>query len=843
MKKLLTILLAALLLLMLLPSTAFAEPPKDGCPGSASGGPTTTHNWKLESDTATCTKDGKRVWKCTKCGQTYGEKSPAKGHKWDGGKVTTAATCEHDGIRKFTCTRCKATYTKAIPALGHDWDEGTVTKEPSYFIPGVKTYTCRNDASHTYTEEIDPAPWMFATLSGSPVDPSVFGVTTYSMLTITEQPKSGSVTRYEDGTHTMHVTASGGTGEYTYEWHTHAQEVGQDKQNNDLLKWFVGLFGVTPEQVDEALQESYSDTDTLTTSNAGQDYYCVVTDSAGNKSMSDYAYVGYKVRIAKQPDDVNLQSDDRAFYCEAADGSGDYTYRWYDSDMGILGEGQTLPATEPGICYCYCIVTDNVSGETATSEYCEVYSTEPFKTYAYTGGEAIWDGEKWTVMATFMGGVEPYEAWWTYNGETLDTYEGELLDGCRKFCTDTYKAGEYVCHAVDARGATAEATVYRMEKNLKVLRQPVGGELPRAQYVEISAEFSEGEAPYTYYLYCNGKAQQVSNTEPSFKVWYPCTCSILAVDAKGRSVMTKTVTVSEPTFRIKEQTEQASITYPYGKTRLYVEAENGTLPYTYEWSYGEWSYEKGRHIWYKLDSTESYCDAARPGKYRCLVRDAEKRIAWSKEIAVEYTGSAPLIVTQPTSRIIEKDADGDFLTTFHCEAISANTGDQLLYEWYWRAWEGDGSWQLDYKTVSSWYQADKPGMYQCKVINLENDTYTWSEVATAIEKLECVSARPARSSGSSKWVYQFSFSGGAGPYEIIICHTFGDNASPYAANIVRKTDVWFEKDMKLLTFTLPKYDEFWHVETQSNDVEAAQYYLFVTDAVGQECTTPLVTWY
>ena len=61
--------------------------------------------------------------------------------------------------------------------------------------------------------------------------------------------------------------------------------------------------------------------------------------------------------------------------------------------------------------------------------------------------------------------------------------------------------------------------------------------------------------------------------------------------------------------------------------------------------------------------------------------------------------------------------------------------------------------------------------------------------------------------------------------------------------MVRQTEVLFEDRMKLLTFTLPKYAEFWHYDTQSYDVEAAQYYLFVRDALGQECKTPLVTWY
>ena len=219
--KILSLLLIAVMLLALLPSAAFADPPT---------GDTHLHNWVVTSSKkATCTEKGKKTWKCSLCGQTY---------------------------------------TETYKALGHDWDEGKVTTAPTGLTPGVKTYTCKRDASHTRTEEIDPLPWVFAMLSGVTIDPSLFDLSNYDIppLVITEQPVGGSITRWEDETHTMHVTASGGVGEYTYEWHTASQDVGKDEKYNDLLKWFVGLFGVTPEEVDQALEASYSNTDTCTVS-------------------------------------------------------------------------------------------------------------------------------------------------------------------------------------------------------------------------------------------------------------------------------------------------------------------------------------------------------------------------------------------------------------------------------------------------------------------------------------------------------------------------------------------------------------------------------------------------
>ena len=48
------------------------------------------------------------------------EVTPALGHDWDNGVVTTPATCTEDGVRTYTCKRdSRHTYTKAIAKTGH----------------------------------------------------------------------------------------------------------------------------------------------------------------------------------------------------------------------------------------------------------------------------------------------------------------------------------------------------------------------------------------------------------------------------------------------------------------------------------------------------------------------------------------------------------------------------------------------------------------------------------------------------------------------------------------------------------------------------------------------------
>ena len=71
---------------------------------------------------ATCTEDGYTGdTVCKICGKliTEGAATPAKGHSWSDGTITTAPTCESDGVKTYTCTVCSETKTETINATGH----------------------------------------------------------------------------------------------------------------------------------------------------------------------------------------------------------------------------------------------------------------------------------------------------------------------------------------------------------------------------------------------------------------------------------------------------------------------------------------------------------------------------------------------------------------------------------------------------------------------------------------------------------------------------------------------------------------------------------------------------
>ena len=71
---------------------------------------------------ATCTEAGYTGdTYCTVCKAKIadGTSTPAKGHSWDEGTVTTVPTCTGDGVKTFTCTVCHETKTEAVSAVGH----------------------------------------------------------------------------------------------------------------------------------------------------------------------------------------------------------------------------------------------------------------------------------------------------------------------------------------------------------------------------------------------------------------------------------------------------------------------------------------------------------------------------------------------------------------------------------------------------------------------------------------------------------------------------------------------------------------------------------------------------
>ncbi|MBR4907117.1 MAG: hypothetical protein IKZ44_09760 [Clostridia bacterium] len=853
--KILSLLLVAVMALALLPSTAKADPP---------AGDTHLHSWVVISNKKpTCTEKGKKTWRCTACGETYTETYKALGHapvtvagktatctqtgltdgqkcsrcgavlkkqetiaklghNWDSGKVTKAATCEHDGVRTYTCSRCKATYTKAIAALGHDWDEGAVTTEPHLFTPGVRTYTCKRDHSHTYTEEIDPSPWLFATLSGVTIDFTTFDLATKDLtpLTITEQPVGGSITRWEDETAHLTCAATGGVGDYTYEWYS--------KKMYKLWGWnWPNYYGEQTEPDFDAPDGDYK-------------YWCVVTDSAGNTASTDYAEITYKVRIAKQPDDVNLQSENTSFYCEAEDGSGSYTYRWYDSDMGILGEGQSLPATEHGICYCYCIVTDDVTGETAISEYCEVYSETPFRLVSISEDCELVPGASAELIASFADGTKDYEIWWDKDGTAIDSVEGTDAEGNVISYVDTAEAGVYTVHGVDAHGETVKASVIRTDEKLTITEQPVGGTIPKNDSLPISVTVSGGEAPYTYILYRNGEEYRKDSGYPGyclFSIWYPGNYYYHIEDSRGISVDSDVVTFEGPEFRIKSQTLAGEIWD--ADTPIYpgVTVEGGIEPYTYTWLYLHGA------TWYKVGYNDNSLKVTTPGSYKCRVTDGIGTKVESKVIPITYTASKPRIVQQPKGGVIE---EGESIR-LSCSAISAH---EVRYDWYYVT-TGARRVRNLYKSDTQQIEVTNPRIYLCRVTDLVTGEFVESERVSVANpmKLENIYADDyavERYPGviiedHGSYTFHLKITGGSPEYKVVVyAKDFGvvDRAlQPNAGvDVICKIEyIENTKEAKHFTIALPKgyqaVNPYW--EGKQLSYTYYHYYFVITDASGQ----------
>lgn len=86
-------------------------------------------------------------WQVCACGETTAKEA----HEFTD-SVTKEPTCTEEGTKTFSCV-CGYSFTRSIDAKGHRWDGGTITTEPTAVTPGVMTYTCL-DCGATRTEDI-----------------------------------------------------------------------------------------------------------------------------------------------------------------------------------------------------------------------------------------------------------------------------------------------------------------------------------------------------------------------------------------------------------------------------------------------------------------------------------------------------------------------------------------------------------------------------------------------------------------------------------------------------------------------------------------------------------------
>lgn len=104
--------------------------------------PATGHNDTVTVVEPTCTADGYTEHKCKDCGRVVrSDVTKALGHDY-ASKITTKASCTEDGVLTYICTRCDESYTEKIPATGHKYND--VVTEASCDKGGYTLHTCEN---------------------------------------------------------------------------------------------------------------------------------------------------------------------------------------------------------------------------------------------------------------------------------------------------------------------------------------------------------------------------------------------------------------------------------------------------------------------------------------------------------------------------------------------------------------------------------------------------------------------------------------------------------------------------------------------------------------------------
>ena len=126
---------------------------------------------------ATCTEDGVITYTCTKCNESYTEKIPATGHKYN--DVVTEASCDKGGYTLHTCANCGDTYKDDFTApTGHKYTKTTV-KQPSCDTDGVSVYTC-DTCGDSYSEVIKAKGHIYASEVTKKANCTDDGVITYT---------------------------------------------------------------------------------------------------------------------------------------------------------------------------------------------------------------------------------------------------------------------------------------------------------------------------------------------------------------------------------------------------------------------------------------------------------------------------------------------------------------------------------------------------------------------------------------------------------------------------------------------------------------------------------------
>ncbi|MBR2834865.1 MAG: hypothetical protein IKE43_04015 [Coriobacteriales bacterium] len=683
-----------------------------------------------------------------------------------------------------------------------------------------------------------------------------------------------SNTVIRDNSHAeLSCAASGGSGNYLYEWY----------------------------KVDGDVVDSTSETTTDKIEETGR-YYCVVScgvESVTSNTVTVYDAMPLKVSHTQEFYYITPGEDTADITMHIEGGIPPYTITWATDEAGELRILEEYTETEP-VTYSNPSRVGYAAGRVA---YTVSYPAEEARTYwlmvtddsynTQTDCSRVLDRTKQLKIEKQPEAEEDYytkylsivmaegTGWMDYylyrDGELSYYIRKEAYSDDRLECSVYMNlAGEYYFHVEDSTGRWADSITVTVpwartdylrhpdpEAPIQIGWQPEGGDLSKREsgYITLSISVYNVFGWVKYTLYKDGRVYGSADLrEKGGEAFLDITfCQKYAYepgeyffrveDSTGRWIDSKKVTVTDSGTDVFSISIKASGNYRAGldpypdsgiefydiygnsssevfsydyyvKDLLTLEAvpKNGTGSISYEWTHDEFLGD------YRFinETTRSMRSATiqvcRTGRYTCTAKDANGNIA-KQSVKVYYYGTMPIIVQQPIS-VYENDS------TLHvtCYAICEQTleykwevKDPLLGEW---VCAGYG------ETVRAWSSF----RYRCVITNTVTGESLTSNEAHPYA-LQVVSWEQTLQSDKEHYRISLEFKGGGGPYVVqLCCIDTGARKHVETAYID-----YFSEPGEIAHFR--RWDLYCPDEELQSMGEYCDYYCIISDMHGNFCIT------
>ncbi|MDD4507856.1 MAG: hypothetical protein PHN26_02800 [Eubacteriaceae bacterium] len=380
--------------------------------------------------------------------------------------------------------------------------------------------------------------------------PAFAAETTGAALHITSQPVSA--TAYVGQKATFNVEATGGTGQYSYQWYS-------APSNDTSAQWEkVDNVSATTDQLEIVAGVRYY---------TGAYFHCVVTDTGGATATSNKD-VGAFLTILKAPtvtvagpteavkagESANLTATVTADSDNPGTYKPDYTYQWkVDKNDGkgyAVIDGATsadYTVTDTTIAmngYKYnCFVSDNnaTSGEYSAETPYTLTVKDDVSIKTQPSDATVWEGVAATFTVEAQGGDGTYTYQWmvdkndgknftNIDGATGATYTTEAaanaMNGYRYRCVVTS----------EKKTVTSASATLTVKPELSVAVDPNITAVKKGESVTLTAKATGGQESYHYAWYKDG-VQIEGAVDNSYKVTVEETApyKCIVTDARGKT--------------------------------------------------------------------------------------------------------------------------------------------------------------------------------------------------------------------------------------------------------------------------------------------------------------------